>query len=71
MLNLDGYITLTDFGLSKQNVNKLHRTNSFCGTPDYIPPEIIKQDEPYSQEGDLWSFGVFLYEILSGYCPFK
>lgn len=71
MLNLDGYITLTDFGLSKQNVNKSHRTNSFCGTPDYIPPEIIKQDEPYSQEVDLWSFGVFLYEILCGYCPFK
>jgi serine/threonine protein kinase len=42
LLDFDGYIKLTDFGLSKTNFNKRDRSFSFCGSPEYISPEIIR-----------------------------
>ena len=42
LLNEDGYICLTDFGLAK-NLNKNEQTNEFCGTPEYMAPEIVDE----------------------------
>lgn len=68
MVGNDGYIALTDFGLSKKLTGR-KRTNSFCGTPNHFSPEIVNRKE-YSFEVDIWSFGIFLYELLVGRCPF-
>lgn len=72
LLAADGHIVLTDFGLSKmfEGDDKYeHRTMSFCGTPEYLAPEIIEQDE-YSYSADFWSLGTMLYEMITGVTPF-
>ena len=65
MLEQSGYILLTDFGLSKI----VKKTKSFCGTPDYIPPEILN-GEPYTKSVDWWQLGILLYELVMGVPPF-
>ena len=71
LVDSDGHIRLTDFGLSKAGLEKTGgRTESFCGTPEYLAPEIIK-DKNYGFSVDWYSFGLVLYEMLSGINPFK
>jgi serine/threonine protein kinase len=74
LLASDGHVVLTDFGLSKMfdsNDDKYeHRTTTFCGTPEYLAPEIILQEEEYSYAADFWSLGTMLYEMLTGVTPF-
>ena len=67
MIDHDGYPIITDFGLSKSVPNE--RTNSFCGTAEYMAPEMILQ-KGYSKAVDWWSFGTILYEMLFGIPPF-
>lgn len=71
VLDSNGYIKLIDFGLSKENIDKdkKHYTKTFCGTCEYLSPEIIKGD-PYNQSVDMWSLGVIFYEMLIGVPPF-
>lgn len=70
LLNYAGNIVMTDFGLSKEGLHaKDSRTATFCGTPEYLAPEIIKGDN-YTKAIDWWSVGTLLYEMLTGLPPF-
>lgn len=69
----DGYIKLTDFGLSKRMMKK-DRTNTYCGTDWYMAPEIImkyeKENKGYSMAVDWYALGIVIYELIVGETPF-
>ncbi|KAM9409896.1 protein kinase C delta type-like [Pholidichthys leucotaenia] len=70
MLEKDGHIKIADFGMCKENVFGDVRATTFCGTPDYIAPEILV-GQKYTFSVDWWSFGVLVYEMLIGQSPFQ
>lgn len=69
MVSDNDELKLVDFGLSKKNSHdqKMHQK---VGTPYYIAPEIIN-NKPYDSKVDMWSVGVMLYVLMSGYMPFE
>jgi len=70
LLNAQGHIVMTDFGLSKEGLfDKNSTTTTFCGTPEYLAPEII-QGKDYTKSIDWWSVGTLMYEMLTGLPPF-
>ena len=70
LIDKSGHIKLTDFGLSKLCEDYPCKANSLCGTPEYLAPEILFEKD-YGIEVDWWSLGIIIYEMLSGYLPFK
>lgn len=69
LVGSDGYIRLTDFGLSKENIQGTKDANSLCGTAEYLSPEIL-QRQGHGKATDWWSFGAIIYEMLVGLPPF-
>lgn len=69
VLDKDGHVLLTDFGLSKEGVSVLDGTKSFCGSVAYLAPEMLKR-RGHGHAVDLYGLGVLLYEMMSGMPPF-
>lgn len=71
LLNAQGHLVLTDFGLSKAigNDESDNECRSIIGTPEYMAPEIIK-GEPYDYAVDWWLLGCVLYDMMTGKPPF-
>lgn len=69
LLDFQGHIVLTDFGLCKEGISQLDTTTTFCGTPEYLAPEVLRK-QPYDNTVDWWCLGSVLYEMLFGLPPF-
>ncbi|GAA5940927.1 uncharacterized protein JCM15063_000922 [Sporobolomyces koalae] len=70
LLDATGHIVLCDFGLSKPDLPSDALTNTFCGTTEYLAPEVLLDDNGYSKIVDFWSLGVLLFEMCCGWSPF-
>jgi len=69
LLDKDGHIMLTDFGLCKEGMGPEDTTGTFCGTPEYLAPEML-QKTPYGRAVDWWTLGCVTYEMIVGLPPF-
>ncbi len=71
LLTEEGHIKLTDFGLSKEALyeDSSEKAYSFCGTVEYMAPEVVNR-RGHGPAADWWSFGVLMYEMLTGTLPF-
>lgn len=70
LLDANGHIALCDFGLSKANLNNDGTTNTFCGTTEYLAPEVLLDETGYTKMVDFWSLGVLIFEMCCGWLPF-
>ncbi|XP_034401076.1 serine/threonine-protein kinase N1 isoform X1 [Cyclopterus lumpus] len=69
LLDTDGYVKIADFGLCKEGMGFGDRTSTFCGTPEFLAPEVLT-DTSYTRAVDWWGLGVLIYEMLVGESPF-
>ncbi|KAG9085648.1 Serine/threonine kinase [Ceratobasidium sp. UAMH 11750] len=70
LLTLDGHVKVADYGLCKENMEFGQTTSTFCGTPEFMAPEILLEQR-YGRAVDWWAFGVLTYEMLLGQSPFR
>ncbi|XP_071493732.1 serine/threonine-protein kinase N2-like [Diadema antillarum] len=69
LLDQDGFLKIADFGLCKEGMGYGDRTSTFCGTPEFLAPEVLT--EPYyTRAVDWWGLGVLIFEMLVGESPF-
>ncbi|XP_060754867.1 serine/threonine-protein kinase N1 isoform X2 [Neoarius graeffei] len=69
LLDTEGYVKIADFGLCKEGMGFGDRTSTFCGTPEFLAPEVLT-DTCYTRAVDWWGLGVLIYEMLVGESPF-
>lgn len=69
LINHDGHVKIADFGLSKGGMNSREVTYSFCGSTEYMPPEMILKCG-HSYGVDFYTLGALLYELVTGLPPF-
>ncbi|XP_067895145.1 RAC-alpha serine/threonine-protein kinase isoform X2 [Heterodontus francisci] len=69
MLDNDGHVKITDFGLCKEGIKDGATMRTFCGTPEYLAPEVL-EDNDYGRAVDWWGLGVVMYEMMCGRLPF-
>lgn len=69
LLDKDGHVKIADFGLCKENMCFGASTRTFCGTPEYLAPEVLEENT-YGREVDWWATGVVMYEMMCGRLPF-
>merc|ERR1719370_2553532 len=69
LLDSDGYLKIADFGLCKENMGFGERTSTFCGTPEFLAPEVLTATS-YTRAVDWWGLGVLIFEMLVGESPF-
>lgn len=69
LLDKDGHIKIADFGLCKEDIEYGKFTKTFCGTPEYLAPEVL-EDNDYGRSVDWWGIGVVMYEMMVGRLPF-
>lgn len=65
LLDREGYVKLADFGLCKENMGANDRTSTFCGTPEFLAPEVLTEAS-YTRAVDWWGLGVLIFEMLVG-----
>lgn len=70
LLTLDGHVKVADYGLCKEDMWYGQTTSTFCGTPEFMAPEILLEQR-YGRAVDWWAFGVLTYEMLLGQSPFR
>ncbi|XP_054738552.1 serine/threonine-protein kinase N isoform X7 [Anastrepha obliqua] len=69
LLDTDGYVKIADFGLCKEGMGFGDRTGTFCGTPEFLAPEVLTETS-YTRAVDWWGLGVLIFEMLVGESPF-
>ena len=69
LVDMDGHIRIADFGLAKM-IPEGDRSHSFCGSPEYLSPEMLLNNDGHDRRLDIYCLGVLLYEMLTGLPPF-
>ncbi|XP_025768344.1 serine/threonine-protein kinase N2 isoform X3 [Puma concolor] len=69
LLDTEGFVKIADFGLCKEGMGYGDRTSTFCGTPEFLAPEVLTETS-YTRAVDWWGLGVLIYEMLVGESPF-
>eukprot|EP01123_Difflugia_compressa_P014001 TRINITY_DN6867_c0_g1_i1.p1 TRINITY_DN6867_c0_g1~~TRINITY_DN6867_c0_g1_i1.p1 ORF type:complete len:406 (+),score=64.95 TRINITY_DN6867_c0_g1_i1:170-1219(+) len=70
LITAQGHVCLTDFGLAKEAVTSDEGASTFCGTMEYMPPEMIL-GQKYGKPADFWSVGILIFDMLTGQPPFR
>uniref|UniRef100_A0A672KF95 protein kinase C n=1 Tax=Sinocyclocheilus grahami TaxID=75366 RepID=A0A672KF95_SINGR len=69
LLDTEGFVKIADFGLCKEGMGYRDRTSTFCGTPEFLAPEVLTETS-YTRAVDWWGLGVLIFEMLVGESPF-
>uniref|UniRef100_A0A8C2L5Q1 protein kinase C n=1 Tax=Cyprinus carpio TaxID=7962 RepID=A0A8C2L5Q1_CYPCA len=69
LLDTEGFVKIADFGLCKEGMGYRDKTSTFCGTPEFLAPEVLTETS-YTRAVDWWGLGVLIFEMLVGESPF-